>query len=313
MLAYILRRILATIPVMGVVAGFVFLLVHIGPSDPAVVIAGDYATPEAIAKIRERLGLDRPLYEQMWVWVWNLLRGDLGTSLYFNVPVTKLIAQRLEPTLALTISTMAFAILLALPMGVVAAWKSGTLLDRAVMVLAVLAFSFPVFVLGYLLVYGLSLGLRVLPVQGYRPIAEGIGPFLRHLILPTVALGLAYVALIARITRASMLEILNQDYIRTAHAKGLSATAVLLRHAVRNASVPIATVVGIGFALLVSGVVVTESVFVIPGIGRLTADAILRRDYPLIQGVVLVFSATYVLINLVVDILYTLLDPRIRY
>jgi peptide/nickel transport system permease protein len=313
MFAYILRRILATIPVMGMVAVFVFLLVHLGPTDPAVIIAGDYATPEAVAKIRERLGLDRPLLEQLWRWMGNILRGDLGTSIYFNMPISRMITQRLEPTLALTLSTLTFAVALAVPLGVAAAWRAGRLLDRFIMVGAVLAFSFPVFVLGYLLIFGLSLGLKVLPVQGYKPLADGMGPFLYHLILPTVTLGTVYVALIARITRASMLEVLSQDYIRTAHAKGLSTRTVLFRHAIRNASVPIATVVGVGFALLISGVVITESVFVIPGLGRLTADAILRRDFPLIQGIVLFFSAVYVLINLAVDVLYTVLDPRIRY
>jgi peptide/nickel transport system permease protein len=313
MLAYVLRRILATIPVMGMVAVFVFLLVHLGPSDPAVIIAGDYATPEAVAKIRERLGLDRPLVEQLWRWTVNLLQGNLGTSIYFNVPITRLIGQRLEPTLALTLSTLTFAVAVAVPLGVAAAWRAGRLLDRCIMVGSVLAFSFPVFVLGYLLIYGLSLGLKVLPVQGYKPLADGVWPFLYHLILPTTTLGMVYVALIARITRASMLEVLNQDYIRTARAKGLSTAAILFRHAIRNASVPIATVVGVGFALLVSGVVITESVFVIPGLGRLTADAVLRRDFPLIQAIVLLFSAAYVLINLAVDLLYTVLDPRIRY
>ncbi len=313
MYAYIARRLLATIPVMAVVGIFVFLLLHLTPGDPAVVIAGDYARPEDIIKIRERLGLNEPLYIQFFTWVGNLIRGDLGTSIFSNLPVSKLIGQRLEPTLALAIATIIFAILVAVPMGVIAAWKAGSLTDRVVMVFAVLGFSVPVFVIGYAMMWLFSITLGWFPVQGYKPIGEGFWPFLRSITLPTVALGIIYVALIARITRASMLEVLNEDYMRTAQAKGLDTTALLIRHALRNASVPIVTIIGIGIALLIGGVVVTESVFNIPGLGRLTIDAVLRRDYPIIQGVILVFSGAYVLVNLLIDLSYTLLDPRIRY
>ena len=313
MVAYIIRRILATLPVMAVVAVCVFLLMHAGISDPAAVIAGESATPEEIARIRVQLGLHLPLHEQFWIWFSHLLRGELGVSIYSKLPVTKLIAQRLEPTLMLAVTTMSFAVLLAVPLGVVAGWKARTLTDRAVMVFAVLAFSFPVFLVGYIMIYGLSLKAGLFPVQGYASISKGLVPFLRHITLPAVALGSIYAALIARITRASMIEVLREDYVRTAFAKGVSPTRVLLRHALRNASVPIITIIGVGVALLISGVVVTESVFSIPGIGRLTADAILHRDYPVIQGVVLFFSFTYVILNLTVDILYTILDPRIRY
>ena len=313
MYAYIARRLLATLPVMAVVGIAVFLLLHLTPGDPAVVIAGDYARPEDIEKIRENLGLNEPLHIQFFSWVGALLSGDLGTSIFSNLPVAKLIGQRLEPTLALAIATIIFAILVAVPMGVIAAWKAGTLTDRLIMVFAVLGFSVPVFVIGYAMMWLFSITLGWFPVQGYKPIGDGFWPFLRSITLPTVALGIIYVALIARITRASMLEVLTEDYMRTAKAKGLDNNALLIRHALRNASVPIVTIIGIGIALLIGGVVVTESVFNIPGLGRLTIDAVLRRDYPIIQGVILIFSAAYVIVNLLIDLSYTMLDPRIRY
>jgi len=311
--AFLIRRILATIPVMGVVALFVFSLLYLSPGDPAVVIGGDTATPADIAHIREKLGLDRPFLVQFGTWLWNVVRGDLGISIFTNLPVSRLILQRVEPTIALTVCTLIVTIAVAIPMGVIAAWKVGTWIDRLVMAFAVLGFSFPVFVTGYLLIFGLSIWADLLPVQGYVSIANGLGAFLPNMVLPSLALGMVYTALIARITRASMLEVLSQDYIRTAHSKGLGTSQVLLGHALKNASVPIVTTIGIGLALLISGVVVTESVFAIPGLGRLTVDAILRRDYPIIQGVILVFSAAYVLVNLLIDVCYTFLDPRIRY
>lgn len=313
MFAYIVRRLLATIPVMGVVAIFVFSLLYLTPGDPAIIIAGDYATADDIARIREKLGLDRPFLVRFAEWLWSVLQGDLGISIFTNLPVSRLIGQRIEPTVALTITTLIVTVTLAVPMGVLAAWKAGQWLDRLVMAFAVIGFSVPIFVLAYLLIFGFSIGLDLLPVQGYTSIREGFWPFLERLILPSVALGITYMALIARITRASMLEVLSQDYIRTAQAKGLATDKVLIGHALKNAAVPIVTIIGIGVALLISGVVVTETVFAIPGIGRLTVDAILRRDYPIIQGVILLFSAAYVLINLLVDLSYTFLDPRIRY
>jgi peptide/nickel transport system permease protein len=313
MTAYLVRRLLATIPVMMVVAVVVFSLIHIAPGDPAAIIAGDNVTAKQIAEIRARLGLDEPLWKQFTLWITNLAHGDLGTSIFSGKPVTELIVQRAEPTIALTTTTLIVAISIAITAGVLAAWKVGTWVDRGVMIFAVMGFSVPVFVVGYGLVYLFSMQLKWLPVQGYAPIADGFVPFVRHLILPSVALGLAYVALIARITRTSMLEVLAEDYIRTADAKGVATRPKLIRHALKNAAVPIATVIGIGVALLIGGVVITESVFNIPGIGRLTVDAILKRDYPIIQGIILVFSGIYVLINLAVDMLYTVLDPRIRY
>lgn len=313
MFAYVARRILATIPVMGVVALFVFSLLYLAPGDPAAIIAGDTASEADIARIRAHLGLDRPFLVQFGTWLWAVLHGDLGISIFTNLPVTRLVGQRLEPTLALTLTTLVLAVAVAIPMGVLAAWKAGTWIDRAVMVFVVLGFSVPVFVVAYGLIFGIAIGLDLLPVQGYTPLSQGFWPFLRNLILPSLALGTVYAALIARITRASMLDVLSQDYIRTAQAKGLATDKVLIGHALKNAAVPIVTVIGIGIGLLISGVVVTETVFAIPGLGRLTVDAILRRDYPIIQGVTLLFSAAYVFVNLLVDISYTLLDPRVRY
>jgi len=242
-----------------------------------------------------------------------VLQGDLGISIFSNLPVADLIAQRLEPTVALALLTLALAVAVAVPLGVIAAWQAGSWIDRLVMGFAVLGFSVPVFVLGYVLIYLLAIKLGLFPVQGYAALGDGIGPFLHRLALPAITLSVIFVALIARITRASVLEVLAEDYIRTAYAKGLPERLVLLRHALRNAAVPIITVIGIGFSLLIGGVVVTESVYNIPGLGRLTVDAVLRRDYPVIQGIILVFSAAYVVINLVIDILYTAFDPRIRY
>jgi len=313
MLSYIIRRLLGVIPVMLVVGIFVFSLLHLAPGDPAAIIAGDNATPENIAKIRASLGLDRPLIEQFTQWGWATLKGDLGVSMFSNIPVTTLISQRMGPTISLAITTLIVAVTIAVTLGVLAAWKAGSLLDRAVMGLAVTGFSVPVFVVGYIMVYYVSLQWRWLPVQGYKELSEGFWPWLRHLILPSFALGLAYVALIARITRASMLEVLSEDYIRTARAKGVATMPMLLGHALKNAAVPIVTVIGIGVALLISGVVITESVFNIPGIGRLVVDAIARSDYPIIQGSMIVFAGVYVLINLMIDISYCFFDPRIRY
>jgi peptide/nickel transport system permease protein len=313
MLSYILRRILSTLPVMAIVALLVFSLLYIAPGDPATVIAGDQASPEDVERIRQSLGLDRPFLVQFGSWVWHILHFDLGTSIFTNLPVSSLIAQRIEPTLSLMTLTLLLTILVAVPLGVVAAWKAGSWIDRSIMAFAVFAFSLPVFVIGYVLAYVFALKLEWLPVQGYTPLAEGFWPWLQNLILPAVALGGVYIALIARITRASMLEVLQQDYVRTARAKGLGMRNILFVHALKNAAVPIVTVIGIGVALLIGGAVVTESVFAIPGLGRLTIDAILRRDYPVIQGIVLLFSFLYVLVNLMVDVIYTLVDPRIRY
>ncbi|MGE8686345.1 MAG: ABC transporter permease [Achromobacter sp.] len=313
MLAFVSRRLLATIPVLVMVAVVVFAILRFSPGDPAIIMAGDGATPERIEQIRQTMGLDQPVIKQFFIWGGRLLQGDLGTSLMSGVPVTKLIGQRLEPSLGLAVLTLAFTLVVAIPLGILAAWRQGKLLDRAVMGFSVLGFSVPVFVTGYLLIWLFAIKLGWFNVQGYSPLANGLWPFLHRLILPSLALSTVYVALIARITRTSVIEVMGEDFIRTARSKGLGETGVLLGHALRNAAVPIATVVGLGIALLISGVVVTESVFNIPGLGRLVVEAVLARDYPVIQGLTLFFAFVYVFINLVVDCAYMVFDPRIRY
>jgi peptide/nickel transport system permease protein len=313
MIGFLARRLLATIPVMAIVAVLVFSMLRMTPGDPASIIAGAAATAADVAGIREKLGLDRPIVEQFGIWIGNVLRGDFGESFFFKKTVASLIADRVGPTLALATFTMVLSIAVAVPLGVVAAYKQGTWIDRVVMGFSVLGFSVPVFVIGYALIYVFAIELAWLPVQGYQPIRDGLGGFLSRLILPSLTLSVIYIALIARITRTSVLEVLGEDYIRTARAKGLPRSTVLMRHALRNAAVPIVTVIGIGVALLIGGVVVTESVYSIPGLGRLTVDAVLARDYPTVQAVILLFSVVYVLLNLLVDVAYTFLDPRIRY
>ena len=313
MIGFVARRVLAVVPVLLVVAVIAFAMLRAVPGDPAAVIAGDSATPEQVAALREKLGLEKPVVTQFVIWLGGVLRGDLGESYFFRKPVAELIAQRLEPTLALGLAALSIAVSVAVPLGVVAAFRQGTWIDRAVMGLSVAGFSMPVFVLGYLLVWIFSVQLEWLPVQGYARIADGVGPFLERLLLPAVTLALVYVALVARITRTSVLEVLNEDYVRTARAKGLRERDVLTRHALRNAAVPILTVVGIGLAVLIGGAVVTESVFAIPGLGRLTVEAVLSRDFPVIQALILLFATGYVFVNLAIDIGYAVLDPRIRY
>jgi peptide/nickel transport system permease protein len=309
---HLLRRLLATLPVMAVVAVIVFLLIHLSPGDPAALIAGDTATADDIARLRVSLGLNEPLWRQFAIWAARLARGDLGTSIFTQVPVARLLAQRLEPTASIAVLTMAFALAVSIPLGVLAAHRAGSWIDRLVMLFAVLAFSVPVFLVGYLLIYGFAIQLRWFPVQGYTNLSQGVGPWLHSLVLPCTNLALVYIALITRMTRATVLEVLHEDYIRTARAKGLGVIAVL-GHALRNAAVPIATTVGIGIALLIGGVVVTETVFAIPGVGRLVIDSVQRHDYPVIQSVLLLSAGVYVLINLLIDLSYRLFDPRIRY
>ncbi len=313
MLKFLARRLLSTLPVLLIVSVLVFLMLRLTPGDPAAVLAGDAASTEQIALIRTSLGLDRSIPVQFGIWFGQLLRGDLGQSYYYKTEVATLIGQRLEPTLSLALITLTLAVAVAVPLGVLAAWRHGGWLDRLLMGFSVLGFSVPIFVLAYLLIWLVSLELGWLPVQGYKRIADGVGPWLYHLTLPAITLSVIYIALIARVTRASVLETLGEDYIRTARAKGLPEGVVLLRHALANAAVPIATVIGIGIALLIGGVVVTESVYAIPGLGRLTVDAVLARDFPTIQGVILLFSFVYVVVNLLVDLSYVFFDPRIRY
>jgi peptide/nickel transport system permease protein len=313
MFVYVLRRVLAAVPVMALVGVLVFSLLQLTPGDPATVLAGDYATPEQVAAIRAQLGLDQPVLTQFTQWAGNILRGDLGQSIYSNQPVARLIAQRVEPTLMLSLCTVVLAVAAAVPLGVLAAYRAGGWIDRAVMSVAVAGYSTPVFVVGYALVYVFALTLSWFPTQGYTPLSQGLWACLRGLVLPALTLAFLYMGLIARVTRASVLEVLAEDYVRTARAKGLRQHEVLARHALKNAAVPIVTVIGIGVAALLGGVVVTETVFNIPGLGRLAADAISQRDYPVVQGLILLFAASYVAINLLVDLSYLLFDPRIRY
>jgi peptide/nickel transport system permease protein len=313
MIGYILRRLAATVPVMLIVAVLVFLMLRLTPGDPAAVIAGDNANADQIAQIRNRLGLDQPLISQFVIWLVNIFHGDFGESFFFKKTVAELILSRVEPTIALSLFTITLAVAIAVPLGVLAAYRQGTWIDKIVMGFSVLGFSVPVFVIGYSLIYLFAIKLNWLPVQGYQRIADGVGGFLLRLLLPALTLSVIYIALIARMTRASVIDVLGEDYIRTARAKGQVEIKVLFRHALKNAAVPIVTVIGLGVALLIGGVVVTESVFTIPGLGRLTVDAVLARDYPTIQAVILLFSFVYVLINLIIDLIYTVVDPRIRY
>lgn len=308
---YVLRRLLATIPVMLVVAVLAFLLIHLSPGDPAAQIAGDSASAADIARLHARLGLDQPLWQQFFQWAWQMARGHLGTSLFTGVPVSQLIASRLAPTLSIAAVTIFLAVIIGVPLGVTAAYRAGTWIDRLVMIFAVLAFSVPGFLIGYLLIFAMGIHVHWFPVAGYVPFSHSPIGWLRSLVLPCVNIALIYVALITRMTRATVLEVLNEDYIRTARAKGLGVLAVLV-HALRNAAVPITTTVGAGIALLIGGVVVTETVFAIPGLGRLVIDSVQRRDYPVIQDILLISAGVYVLINLLIDLSYGLFDPRIR-
>ncbi len=313
MLAFVLRRLLATIPVLIIVALIVFFMLRLAPGDPAAAIVGNSGTTADIELVREQLGLNDALPLQFTRWVGELLQGNLGESYFMKITVAELIGQRIEPTISLAAVTLVMAVLIAVPLGVLAAWRHGGWLDRSLMGFSVLGFSIPAFVLGYVLIWLFSLHWQLLPVQGYSRIENGIGPWFRHLILPSIALSIIYVALIARVTRAAVVEAMTEDYIRTARAKGISEARVLIKHALSNAAVPIVTVIGIGVALLIGGVVVTETVFAIPGLGQLTVDAVLSRDFPLIQGIILFFSVVYVFVNLLVDLSYLVFDPRIRY
>ncbi len=313
MLNLIFKRLLAAIPVMLVVATVVFLLLRLAPGDPARIIAGDMASEQAVSEVRAQMGLDQPLLTQYALAMGALLKGDLGASIISREPVATLIGQRLGPTLALAQCAILLTVCAAIPLGVFSAWWHRRLIDRVTLAVTVLAFSVPAFVVGYLLILVFSVKLNWLPVQGYAGLAAGFGTFLYHMVLPTVTLATVFVALITRITRGSMLEVLGEDFVRTARAKGVPERYVLYRHALRNAAVPIVTVIGLALTTLISGVVVTETIFNIPGVGRLIVDAVLARDYPVVQGTILFFSFVYVFINLAIDLLYVVLDPRIRY
>ncbi|KAB0568122.1 ABC transporter permease [Brucella pituitosa] len=313
MAVYLLKRIFALVPVLLLVSVFVFLLLRLTPGDPAAILAGDAATTEQLERIREAMGLNEPILTQYFTWMGKILQGDLGVSLISGVPVLDMVSQRIGPTISIAVLTIIIAVLAAIPMGVIAAWRHRSWIDYLVMSFSVLGFSVPVFLVGYVLLLIFSVNLGWLPVQGFKPISSGFGGFMERAILPALTLASIYIALIARMTRAAMLDVLGEDYIRTARAKGVSDRRLLFVHALKNAAVPVVTIVGTGFALLISGVVVTESIFNIPGIGRLTVDAVLARDYPVIQAMILLTSALYVFVNLLIDLSYTLFDPRIRY
>lgn len=313
MLIFLARRILSTVPVLVIVALIVFLMLRLAPGDPAAAIVGDSGTSENIAKVREQLGLNESLPVQFLHWSGRLLQGNLGESYFMKKTVVELIGQRIEPTVSLAAVTLVVTILVAVPLGVIAAWRHGGWLDRMLMGFSVMGFSIPAFVIGYVLIWIFALHLQWLPVQGYQRLSQGPLLWVKHLILPSITLSIIYVALIARVTRAAVAEAMTEDYIRTARAKGISEKRVLMRHALANAAIPIVTVIGIGIALLIGGVVVTETVFAIPGLGQLTVDAVLSRDFPLIQGITLFFSVVYVLVNLLIDLSYLVFDPRIRY
>lgn len=313
MVGFIIKRVLSAIPVLFMVAAIVFLMLRLSPGDPAIMIGGGNATQEQLDALREAMGLNQPLLQQLYIWLGQVLTGDLGKSLISGLPVTQMVMDRFGPTLALALCTIVLAVAVAIPVGIVAAWQQGKWVDRLVMAGSVLGFSVPVFIIGYTLILVFARMLNLLPVQGYQPLSAGFSAFATRMILPTVTLSFPYIALIARIVRTNVIEVMNEDYIRTARAKGLSEAGVLIRHALGNAAVPIITIIGVSIAMLISGVVVTESVFNIPGLGRLVLEAVLARDYTVIQSLILLFSVIYVVINLVVDLLYGLFDPRIRY
>jgi peptide/nickel transport system permease protein len=309
---YVLRRLLAAIPVMAMVATSVFLLLFLTPGDPAAVILGPDASVERIAELRTRLGLDQPAHIQLINWYGRLLRGDLGNSIFENRPVTEAVMARAEPTLLLTSLATVIAVTIGLSLGLVAALKRGQWADTGAMLVAIAGVSMPTFWLGLNLIFVFGVLLGWLPVAGYQPLSAGLNETLRYLILPSVTLGIFQAALLARLTRSMMLETLGDDYVRTARAKGLAERTVVARHAFRNALIPLMTVIGLIFAALMGGAVITEQVFNIPGVGRMLIQAVARRDYPVVQGVVLIVAGLYVLINLAVDLLYGVLDPRVR-
>ena len=313
MLAYLSRRVLLAVPVMFVVAAGVFLLLYLTPGDPVSVILGPDATPQQVTELRQRLGLDQPVPMQVGRWFARLLQGDLGQSIYLNRPVTQTILERAEPTLMLTLLATVFAILVGLPIGIVSATRAGGWADLGAMLVALGGISMPSFWVGLNLIFVFAVTLGVLPVAGYQPLSKGLWENLRYLMLPAVTLGFAQAALLARMSRSLMLDVLREDYVRTARSKGVGERTVVLYHALRNVMVPLVTVMGLTFAILMGGAVITEQVFNIPGIGRLLVQSVLRRDYPVVQGIVLVIAFNYVVINLVVDILYGLFDPRVRH
>ena len=310
---YILRRLLASIPVVILVGVMTFSILHIAPGDPAVLMAGEEATPADVEAMRVALGFDKPFIVQFGKWSGRLLQGDLGTSIFSQHTIVSLMKPRIEPTLSLAIIAISLSIIIGVPMGVLAAWNQGSFVDRGVMVFAVLGFSIPVFWLGFLFIWAFAVKIHLFPAVGFVSITDGVFPFFRSLTLPALANAIPFSALVARMTRSTMVEVMQEDYIRTARAKGLTEAVINVRHGLRNAAIPIVTVVGLVFAGLVGGAVVTETVFAIPGLGRLLVDGVVRRDYPIVQAMLMVVAVSYVFVNLAVDITYAFLDPRIRY
>lgn len=313
MLIYTLRRILATIPVMLIVSIFVFLLIHLTPGNPAYLILGEDSTAESIAQLEKRLGLDKHIVIQFFDWIKNVLTGDLGRSIYSSEPVSQIIFNRFGATFSLMSLSIAGAILIAAPVAIFVVWKRNKLLDPLFVSVSLLGVSIPEFWLAMLLALSFGVAIPIFPVAEYVPISESFTLWLYHLILPTIVLVMVEVGLIARMLRDGMLESINQDYTRTARAKGVRESVVIFRHVFTNALIPTTTVIGTMIAGLLGGTVIIETMFAIPGIGQLLIDSIHRRDYPVIQGVVLFIAAIYVVINLFIDLLYTFLDPRIRY
>lgn len=313
MAQYVLRRLVSLVPVLLVVGVVVFALVHLTPGDPASVILGDNATTDQVQKLHHELGLDAPLYLQFAHWLGNACRFRFGQSLFLNRPVTRALLDRAQPTGLLTLYALAIAVLIGIPAGIIAALRRNSALDRILMTLAISGVAIPSFVLGILLILLFAVFLHWLPAGGYIPFSKNPTGHLRTMVMPAFSLGFASSALLARIVRSSMLDVLREDYVRTAYAKGLRTRAVVVRHALRNALIPIVTVIGISLGGLLSGAVVTETVFNLPGMGQLVVQSVLRRDFPVIQGAVMVTATVYLLVNLAVDVLYVYLDPRIRY
>jgi peptide/nickel transport system permease protein len=313
MLGYVARRLLALGPVLLIVATVGFFLIHLTPGDPAAVMLGPDATQDDLTNLRRLMGLDRPLLVQLGRWYSRTLRGDLGYSIFLQRPVLQAIVERLEPTLLLTAFSLAIATAIGIPAGVAAAVRRNSWVDQASMGVALFGVSMPNFWLGLNLILIFSVWLGLLPVAGYVPVGQSLAGALRSLVLPAVTLGFSGSALIARMTRSSMLEVLGQDFIRTARAKGNEERRVVFRHALRNAMIPTVTVIGLATGGLLAGAIVTETVFALPGVGRLVISSVLRRDYPVIQGVLMFIAAIYVLVNLLIDVLYVYLDPRVKY
>jgi peptide/nickel transport system permease protein len=312
MKAYLIKRLLSVLPVLFIVSLLVFMIIHLTPGDPASVMLGDEATPEEVSALRDQLGLNLPLYQQYFHWIGNALKGNLGYSYFMQQSVTEAIFARLGPTLSLAIMAQLIAVVIAIPIGIISARKRGTVTDQSLMSLSLLGLSIPNFLLSLFLVLIFTVNLKWLPVAGYRPLSDGLWTHFRYLIIPATALGTITAALIARMTRSSMLEVLNANYIKTARSKGVKERGVIYRHALRNAFLPVLTVIGQTFAGLVAGAAVLETIFNIPGVGQLIVNSVQRRDYSVIQGAVLFITVAFVFINLLVDLLYSVIDPRVR-